>query len=100
MKSPTKVRRTQPPEDPERGVARLRHVSEIASKLSSAVGPFGATVLAICVMAFLSVEFSRSDTAAIVIGAIAGAALLALGFERLEERQRSVRPAIPRLTLC
>jgi hypothetical protein len=97
MKPPTKVRRTQPvpPEDPEHGVARLRHVSEIASKLSSAVGPFGASVLTICATAFLSIEFARTDTQAAVIGAVAVTAIIALSVYFMREPKITSGPLSP-----
>ena len=52
------------------------HVCEIASRLSSALGRFGASILAICSASFVSLELARNDTAVVVIGVIAVVAMV------------------------
>lgn len=62
---------------------RLRSSSDASSVLTRNLGPFGGAVAVITLASFLSVELARTDTAAVVIGTIAVAAILAISLRPL-----------------
>jgi hypothetical protein len=82
MKTPTKTGAPSKPVPTGRELDGMR-VADASTILTKSLGPFGGSVALICITSFLSVEFSRSDIAAVVIGAIAVTAIAALSLRSL-----------------
>jgi hypothetical protein len=83
MTSPTTRKKPPTPAKPRpRGHEPdgFRVLADASALLAKSLGSFRASVALICASSFTYVEFSRSDTVAVVIGAIAIAAIAAQYF--------------------
>jgi hypothetical protein len=65
---------------------RLSLSAHASSVLTKNLGPFGASVALITLTAFASIELAKTDTAAIVIGGVALAAIVAVSIRSLSAR--------------
>jgi hypothetical protein len=97
MKSPKTIKTDTPLQPVQTGheLDGIRVVSDASTVMTRSLGPFGASVSLICITAFLSIEFARSDTSAVVIGAIAVAAIAALSLYFTRNRTIASGPLSP-----